>query len=64
MLSIYKTIFSKKSQLNSNTYLYHFNLFEPKEIIFKPGQYIILKVPLEKGYISRLYSISSSNTEK
>ena len=64
MLSIYKTIFSKKSQLNSNTYLYHFNLFEPKEIIFKPGQYIILKVPLEKGYIFRLYSISSSNTEK
>ena len=64
MLSIYKTILSKKSKLNSSTYLYHFDLFEPKEIIFKPGQYIILKVPLEKGYIFRLYSISSSNTEK
>ncbi|MFA6532925.1 MAG: FAD-binding oxidoreductase [Patescibacteria group bacterium] len=64
MLPTYKTILSQRSQLNSNTYLYHFDLIEPKEIIFKPGQYIILKVPSDKGPISRLYSIASSNNEK
>src|SRR3989339_685085 len=64
MLLTYKTILSKKSQLNSNTYLYHFDLIEPREIIFKPGQYVILKVPSDKGPVSRLYSIASSNNEK
>lgn len=64
MLITYKTILSKKSQLNSNTYLYHFDLLDPKEIIFKPGQYIILKVPSDKGPVSRLYSIASSNNFK
>ena len=64
MLLTYKTILSHKSQLNSNTYLYHFDLIEPKEIIFIPGQYVILKVPSEKGPVSRLYSIASPNTKK
>jgi len=64
MLLTYKTILSHKSQLNSNTYLYYFDLIEPKEIIFKPGQYVILKVPSDKGPVSRLYSIASSNNEK
>ncbi len=64
MLSTYKTTLSHKSQLNSNTYLYHFDLIEPKEIIFKPGQYVILKVPSDKGPVSRLYSIASSNNNK
>ena len=64
MLLTYKTILSKKTQLNSNTYLYHFDLIEPKEIFFKPGQYVMLKVPSAKGPVSRLYSISSSNTTK
>ena len=64
MLLTYKTILSKKSQLNSNTYLYHFNLIEPKEIIFKPGQYVMLKVPSDKGPVSRLYSIASPNSNR
>jgi NAD(P)H-flavin reductase len=64
MLLTYKTILSHKTQLNSNTYLYHFDLIEPKEIIFKPGQYVILKVPSDKGPVSRLYSIASSNKNK
>lgn len=64
MLNTYKTILSQKTQLNSDTYLYHFDLIEPKEIIFKPGQYVMLKVPSEKGPVSRLYSISSSNITK
>src|SRR3989338_8997529 len=62
MLSTYKTILSHKVQLNSNTYLYHFNLLEPKEITFKAGQYLMLKVPSDKGPVSRLYSIASPNT--
>jgi NAD(P)H-flavin reductase len=64
VLITYKTILSYKSQLNSNTYLYHFDLLEPKEIIFKPGQYVILKVPADKGVVSRLYSIASPNSNK
>ncbi len=64
MLLTYKTILTKKTQLNFNTYLYHFDLIEPKEIIFIPGQYVILKVPSDKGPVSRLYSIASSATEK
>ena len=62
MLSTYKTILSHKVQLNSNTYLYHFDLLEPKEITFKAGQYLMLKVPSDKGPVSRLYSIASPNT--
>jgi len=64
MLTTYNTLLTKKTQLNSNTYLYHFDLIEPKEIFFKPGQYVMLKVPSAKGPVSRLYSISSSNTTK
>ncbi|MFA5770601.1 MAG: FAD-binding oxidoreductase [Patescibacteria group bacterium] len=64
MLLTYKTILTKKTQLNSNTHLYHFDLLEPKEIIFEPGQYVMLKVPSEKGPVSRLYSIASPNTIK
>jgi len=64
MLFTYKTILSKKLQLNSNTYLYHFDLLDPKEIIFTPGQYVILKVPSDKGPVSRLYSVASRNIIK
>ena len=62
MLSTYKTLLTKKTQLNSNTYQYHFDLIDPKEIIFKPGQYVMLKVPSSNGPVSRLYSIASQNT--
>ena len=64
MLSTYRTNLVKKIQLNSNTYLYHFDLLEPKEITFKAGQYLMLKVPSKKGPVSRLYSIASPNSEK
>jgi len=64
MLTNFKTILTRKSQLNSNTYLYHFDLIEPKEIVFKAGQYLMLKVPSDKGPVSRLYSIASPNTVK
>ncbi len=64
MLSTYRTLLTKKTQLNSDTYLYHFDLIEPKEIKFIPGQYMMLKAPSSKGPVSRLYSIASSNNIK
>jgi len=80
MLSTYNTLLTKKTQLNSNTYLYHFDLLEPKEIKFRAGQYMILLIPLEKNshttlmrphsscmygeMARRLYSIVSPDTIK
>lgn len=64
MLSTYKTILSQKIQLNSETYLFHFNLMEPKEIKFSAGQYLIIKIPTDKSPVSRLYSVASSAAEK
>lgn len=64
MMKTYKTLLTKKQQLNSNTYLFHFDLIDPKEIDFKPGQYVMLKVPSAKGPVSRLYSIASSSAIK
>ena len=64
MLLTYKTILSKKSQLNSDTYLYHFDLLEPKEINFEVGKYLIINILTDKGSVSRLYSIASSAAEK
>lgn len=64
MLNTYKTILSKKIRLTSDVYLYHFDLLEPKEIKFSAGQYLMIKIPINKGMVSRLYSIASSSLEK
>jgi len=64
MLLTYKTILSQKTQLTTDVYLYHFDLIDPKEISFKAGQYLMIKIPTDKGPISRLYSIASSGAEK
>ncbi|MDO9027763.1 MAG: FAD-binding oxidoreductase [Candidatus Roizmanbacteria bacterium] len=64
MLSTYKTILSQKTQLTSDVYLYDFDLIEPKEINFKAGQYLMIKITTDKGPVSRLYSIASSAAEK
>lgn len=64
MLLTYKTILSQKTQLNSDTYFFRFNLLEPQEIKFRAGQYLMIKIPTDKGPISRLYSIASSDSEK
>ena len=57
MLLTYKTILSKKSQLNSDTYLYHFDLIEPREINFKAGQYLMIKIPTDKDPVSDRKSV-------
>ncbi|MCS6956491.1 MAG: FAD-dependent oxidoreductase, partial [Patescibacteria group bacterium] len=60
MLSNFSVFLKEKNQLNKNTYYFRFNLIEPKEINFIPGQYVILKIN-EK---TRLYSIASSIDQK
>lgn len=60
MLSNFKTFLKEKIKLNENTYYLRFLLIDPKEIIFTPGQYLILKIQNK----SRLYSITSSNKNK
>ncbi|KKP86512.1 MAG: hypothetical protein UR89_C0021G0014 [Candidatus Roizmanbacteria bacterium GW2011_GWA2_35_8] len=64
MLTHYKTILTSKKQLVNNIYLFTFKLTDPSEINFIPGQYVILKVPKDGAYISRLYSIASSSQTK
>jgi len=64
MLNTYKTILSQRAQLTSDVYLYHFDLAEPKEIKFSAGQYLMIKVPTDRGPLSRLYSVASSAAEK
>jgi NAD(P)H-flavin reductase len=64
MLNTYKTILSQRTQLTSDVYLYHFDLAEPKKILFTAGQYLMIKVPTDRGPLSRLYSIASSSEQK
>ncbi len=60
MLNAYKTILTEKTSLTANVFLFRFQLLEPKEINFKSGQYLILKIEDQP----RLYSICSSNSIK
>src|SRR3989339_558784 len=64
MLKNFKTILTNKKILVNNIYLFTFKLQDPAEISFIPGQYVILKVPKDGAYISRLYSIASSSQTK
>lgn len=48
MLANYKVILSQKTQLTADVYLYHFDLIDPKEISFIPGQCIIMGFDLER----------------
>jgi len=60
MLNTYHTNLINKQVLTSDQLLLEFSLINPKEIIFKAGQYLILKI----GDKSRLYSIYSSENVK
>ncbi len=55
MLPVYKTQLTERVRLTTDVSLFRFVLRSPKEIEFKAGQYLILKIN-EK---SRLYSIAS-----
>ena len=60
MITSFKTLLSRKKQLAKDIFLFRFQLLEPKEIDFKAGQYLILKINDQ----SRLYSIASPNFQK
>lgn len=64
MLQTFKTKLTNKKQLSGNVYLFRFDLIEPQEINFKAGQYIVLQVPKDNGFVPRLYSIASSTINK
>lgn len=60
MLTHFETVLQEKKILaGDNIYLFTFKLVPPTEINFIAGQYLMLKVPLAKGFVSRMYSIAS-----
>lgn len=59
MLQTFKTTLSSKKLLTGNIYLFNFKLIEPLEMKFIAGQYMMLKVPKDGSFVSRLYSIAS-----
>ncbi len=64
MLTVYKTHLTQKTQLTADVYYLSFELDEPKEFTFIPGQYMIMMVPKEQGEIARrLYSIVTTPTQ-
>lgn len=62
-MQTYQTILTKKTIFPNDVDLFHFSLDNPKEIVFTPGQYIILKVPNGASFVNRLYSIASASTQ-
>lgn len=60
MLNNFQTVLKEKKRLSEDQFLLRFLLVEPKEIIFKPGQYLMLKINGQ----SRLYSIYSPDFMK
>ncbi|MDH7475965.1 MAG: FAD-dependent oxidoreductase [Microgenomates group bacterium] len=65
MLNLYKTLLKNKTQLSDSVYLFNFDLVDPPEFSFSPGQYLLLEVPQSGDEpIKRPYSIASSNQQK
>lgn len=64
MLTIFKTTLTEKKHLVNNVYLFTFKLLNPGEISFEAGQYLMLKVPKNGSFVSRLYSIASAPSVK
>jgi len=64
MIKTYRTKLIAKEKLARDVYQFRFRCLSPREIDFIPGQYLILKVPIDGGTVSRLYSIGSPRSEK
>jgi len=62
-MQTYQTTLTKKTLFPNDVDLYRFSLDTSKTIVFTPGQYIILKVPVGAGFVNRLYSIASASTQ-
>lgn len=60
MLTNFETALSDKKLLaGNNIYSFNFKLVNPSEVNFIAGQYLMLRVPTEKGFVFRMYSIAS-----
>ncbi len=65
MITTFQTRLNSKVKLTEDVYFFRFDLVEPKEINFIPGQYLILSVPQASGVaLKRLYSIASPTSQK
>jgi NAD(P)H-flavin reductase len=64
MLTILKTKLNEKKLLVNNIYSFSFSVTAPQELNFIAGQYLMLKVPKDASYVSRLYSIASTPKSK
>ncbi len=65
MLQTYKTHLTEKTQLTADVFYLSFELDEPKEFTFIPGQYMIMLVPRAQGEsVRRLYSIVTTPSQK
>ena len=60
MIQKYRVKLVVKKKIARHVYLFRFHCLSPRKISFKPGQYLILKVPTKDGLVSRLYSIAST----
>lgn len=64
MIQTYISTLIKKEEIAPEVYLLRFKLKdETQTLTFKAGQYLILKVPQENTFISRLFSIASAPSE-
>ena len=59
MIQKYNVKLVVKKKVARRVYFFRFRCLFPQKINFKPGQYLILKVPTRNGVVSRLYSIAS-----
>ncbi|KKP39450.1 MAG: hypothetical protein UR28_C0007G0016 [Candidatus Peregrinibacteria bacterium GW2011_GWF2_33_10] len=64
-MNLFQVHLISKKTLTHDVYEFIFELIEPKEIIFQTGQFVMLQIPTEKGFLQkRAYSIASPEYEK
>ncbi len=63
MIQTFQTQLVEKQQLTKDVLFLKFDLDEPKEIQFVPGQYLIMFVPKDNDHVRRQYSIASSPSQ-
>jgi len=62
-MQTYKTTLTNKTSFEGDVDLFHFVLDPPQQLLFIPGQYIILTIPQSPSPVKRLYSIASSPSQ-
>ena len=60
MLKNYQLEFTGKKLLSGDIYQFTFKMPPNESLDFQAGQYLVLKVPKDQSFVSRLYSLASS----